>query len=350
MNTITLGSASLPSDVPVALGYALSILLYGILIVQTFIYNTRFSKDSKWIRIYVWILFGLETLSFALALYEMLKGASIHCLSCILLSISAPMPMTSNWSFEAISILTGLTSLMAHGFYCWRIRVIGRSWYIPIFVMMTSLLQCVFLGLGTMSSGLFGNSSMISDIWMIANFACDLIITIEITRVLFRRGCTSSFKDTRDLATKVIRLTLETGAVTTVAVLLQFLLSRLDGTHGIDDIFEINDGSIILNPGGSVAQLSIFYSISRLYANCLLATLNARLVISKDSARVQQATTILFDVPPSTLVSERRADNYVNVTIGHSQLDVDNLMATHSFLSLHDPLQDTGDDAESTFV
>jgi hypothetical protein len=25
---------------------------------------------------------------------------------------------------------------MAHGFYSWRIRVIGRSWYVPTFVMM----------------------------------------------------------------------------------------------------------------------------------------------------------------------------------------------------------------------
>ncbi|KAF9230828.1 hypothetical protein BU15DRAFT_14095, partial [Melanogaster broomeanus] len=63
--------------------------------------------------------------------YEMLEGASAYCLSC------TPLGLTSAWwSFRAISILTGLISFMAHVFYCWRIRVMGRSWYIPIFVIM----------------------------------------------------------------------------------------------------------------------------------------------------------------------------------------------------------------------
>ncbi|KIJ15519.1 hypothetical protein PAXINDRAFT_168996 [Paxillus involutus ATCC 200175] len=328
-------SLNLPSDVSTALGYTLSILLYGILIVQAFIYHARFSKDSKWIRIYVWILFGLETLSFAFVLYEMMQGAGIHCLSCIPLSLSTLTLPT--WSFEVISILTGLTSLMAHGFYCWRIRVMGRSWYIPIFVMATSLAQCILLSLGTMSDGLLLGSSGISDTWMIANFVCDLIITIETTRLLFRRGATSSFKDTRGLVTKLMRLTIETGAVTTVAMLLQFILSLLDRATAVNDSSEYYNGLWFVNPGSKVLQLSIFYSIPRLYANCLLATLNARLVISKDSTRVHQVSTILFDVPPSTLASERLADNYINVTIGQSPLDVDSFM-------------DTGGDAQTVFV
>ncbi|KIJ15537.1 hypothetical protein PAXINDRAFT_77341, partial [Paxillus involutus ATCC 200175] len=147
-------------------------------------------------------------------------------------------------------------------------------------------------------------------IWMIANFACDLIITTEMTRLLFQRGAASSFKDTRGLVTKLIRLTVETGAVTTAAMLLQFLLSQFDNSNG--------------------SSVQLFYSISRLYANCLLATLNARLVISKDSTRVHQVSTILFDVPPSSSVSERLADNYNNVTMGQSQLNMDSLMVSNS--------------------
>jgi len=104
----TVDLSNIPSDIPTAVGYALSILLYGILIVQTSIYHTRFPKDFRRIRIYVWILFGLETLSFAFALYEMLQGAIIHCLSCIPLSLTPPI--LSSWSFEAISILTGLSN------------------------------------------------------------------------------------------------------------------------------------------------------------------------------------------------------------------------------------------------
>ncbi|KAF8839117.1 hypothetical protein BDN67DRAFT_970635, partial [Paxillus ammoniavirescens] len=219
------------------------------------------------------------------------------------MSVTPPTPagsstsLIASWrSFEVISILTGLISLMAHGFYCWRIRVMGRSWYIPIFVMMTSLVQCILLGLGTMSSGLLRGPpwlKWISDIWMIANFVCDLIITIETTRLLFRHGATSSFKDTRGLVRKLMKLTIETGAVTTVAMLLLFLLSWSDQMRGTSSISDSEDDGLWI-PSTSGLQLSVFYSVSRLYANCLLATLNARLVISKDSTRVHQVSTILF--------------------------------------------------------
>ncbi|KAF8839099.1 hypothetical protein BDN67DRAFT_799552 [Paxillus ammoniavirescens] len=321
------GSSDLPSDVPVALGYALSILLYGILVVQTFIYHTRFSKDSNWIRIYVWIVSGLETLSFAFALYDMLRGASIHCLSCIPLSLSTPL--SSHWTFGSISILTGLISLMAHGFYSWRIRVIGRSWYVPIFVMMISLMQCIILVIGAIHGNLILGSLGIPDIWMGANFLCDLTITIETTRLLFRRGAMSSLKDTRGLVRKLIKLTVETGAVTTVAILLQFLLSLHRNNP-------ISAGTTVVNLPPSVVQLSVFYSISRLYANCLFATLNARLIISRDSTRVHQVSTTLFDVPPSTIVSKRPTGNYVNMTISQSHLDTGSLTASNLRWNLHD--------------
>ncbi|KAF9243156.1 hypothetical protein BU15DRAFT_72349 [Melanogaster broomeanus] len=195
----------------------------------------------------------------------------------------------------------------------------GRSWYIPNFVIMMSLVQFTLLGLMSIATGSVGNSNVITDIWMVASFVCDLIITIETTRLLFLRGAASSFKDTRGLVTKLIRLTLETGAATTVAMLLQFLLSWYS------------------NRGGVALELSVFYSISRLYANCLLATLNARLVISKDSTHVQQAATVLFDAPTLTTVRDHPPANCDEVIIDQSRLDVRRF-------------EEAGDDAESVFV
>ncbi|KAF9243155.1 hypothetical protein BU15DRAFT_72348 [Melanogaster broomeanus] len=223
---------------------------------------------------------------------------------------------------------------MAHVFYCWRIRVMGRSWYIPTFVIMTSLLQCILLGLGSMVADAGGSISMYRDIWMVANFVCDLIITIETTRLLFLRGAASSFKDTRGLVAKLIKLTFETGAVTTVAMLLQFLLSRFG--HDFQGFIKSN-GVTYDSGGGSLAQLSVFYSISRLYANCLLATLNARLVISKDSTRVQQVSTVLFDVPTSTIVRDPPPANCDDVIIVQSRLDMRRF-------------EEAGEDAESVYV
>ncbi|KAF9243154.1 hypothetical protein BU15DRAFT_72347 [Melanogaster broomeanus] len=212
----------------------------------------------------------------------------------------------------------------------------GRSWYIPIFVIMVSLVQCIFLGIGSV----FHLTSIVpstyegwgtSDIWMIANFVCDLIIMIETTRLLFLRGATSSFKDTRGLLTKLIRLTLETGAATAVAMLLQILLTRF-GEDFVSDGVLYTNGS-----GGSTLHNLSFYWVSRLYANCLLATLNARLIISKDSTRVQQVSTVLFDVPTPTIVQDHPPANRDDVIINQSQLDMRRL-------------EEAGDDVESVYV
>ncbi|KIJ15518.1 hypothetical protein PAXINDRAFT_114676, partial [Paxillus involutus ATCC 200175] len=155
---------------------------------------------------------------------------------------------------------------MAHGFYCWRIRVMGRSWYVPIFVMMVCPVSTPFAHLQFQTWVLtsYKPPTILNtkyQIWMIANFVCDLIITIETTRLLFQRGAGSSFKNIRGLVTKLIRLTIETGAVTAAAMLLQFLLSQLDRTQGLPSYSE-DGGLLIINPGGSTVQLSIFYSIS----------------------------------------------------------------------------------------
>ncbi|KAF9230832.1 hypothetical protein BU15DRAFT_83132 [Melanogaster broomeanus] len=87
----------------------------------------------------------------------------------------------------------------------------------------------------------------------------------------------------------------------------------------------------------STLQFSVFYSISRLYANCLLATLNARLVISKDSTNVQQVSTVLFDVPTSTIVRDHPPANCDDVIIIQSRLDMRRF-------------GEAGDEAESVYV
>ncbi|KIJ66041.1 hypothetical protein HYDPIDRAFT_110173 [Hydnomerulius pinastri MD-312] len=333
-NTIPIPISEMPSDEPMALGYAFSILLYGVLIVQMFIYQTRFSRDSVWIRAYVWAVFMLETASVGLVLYSLDIGAKVHCLVCVALGLFEPY----YWAVSIIYILTGIISVMVHGFYCWRIFVMARSWYIPVFVMLTSVAQCVFLNLGSMGYSMLFGLNLRSDLWMIGSFVCDLVITIETIRLLFRQGGKSTFKETRGLVMKLIKLTLETGAVTTAAMLFLFVLTWYDEAR----LPTFAKGHI--TPESTYNELYIFYSISRLYANCLLATLNARLVISNDRVEVHQVSTILFDVPLRTLASEHPTENHVNVTITQSHL------AMGSFTTRDDSADSIADGSTAAFA
>ncbi|KAF8549058.1 hypothetical protein OG21DRAFT_1515598 [Imleria badia] len=292
MDTIIV-PANLPIDVPVVLGYGLNIFLYGILIVQAFIYYTRFTKDSKWLRFYTLLIFVLETISVAVVMYEMIEGSKIHCLSCLPLAWQKSWAL--GWSFRVMSALTGLISLLVHGFYCWRIYILSGYWYIPVFVLLSSLLQCIFLCVGIMSWTVVKNPTLVGNVWGIASLVCDFVITIETTRLLFRRKNEVSVADTNSLITRLIRFTCENLAVATGAMLLRFLLAQYDTTT--DVIVSVSEHEIVLSQwqfSPSIAQLSVCYGLSMLYANCLLATLNARLVIS-GGTRLEAVSTILFD-------------------------------------------------------
>ncbi|KAH7927446.1 hypothetical protein BV22DRAFT_1060927 [Leucogyrophana mollusca] len=304
-----------PSDAPIALGYALSLVFFGILFVQAFIYHTRFPEDQPWIKAYVWSVVFLEWLSCAFGLYGLWMGSEMHCLSCIPFALpnlnvvggtdgnpTVAIVKAAQWSWIATAVLTGLISFMVHGFFCWRIRVIGKHIYVPIFVMAVRMkCYCIvdcslsmihlwqislaqFALIVIAGNGPLVNESMYRYLWLGGSFICDIVITFETTRLLFRRKSEPGFRETRSLVLKLVKLTIETGMVTTIAILLEFLLAWFLGPTD---------------------HLAVYFSISRLYANCLLATLNARLVISKDSTHVQQVSTALFVAPNVSVASER---------------------------------------------
>ncbi|KAH7908030.1 hypothetical protein BJ138DRAFT_408077 [Hygrophoropsis aurantiaca] len=97
---------------------------------------------------------------------------------------------------------------------------------------------------------------------------CDIIITIQTTRLLFQQKSQTSYH-TKSLIVRLVKLTIETGMITALATSLELLMS------------------VFLTP---TSHLIIFYSLSKLYANCLLATLNARLTLPDDTLQSTDGT------------------------------------------------------------
>ncbi|EGN92935.1 hypothetical protein SERLA73DRAFT_163776 [Serpula lacrymans var. lacrymans S7.3] len=195
------------------------------------------------------------------------------------------------WSFVGLSALTGLMGLvssMVHGFFCWRLWVISKSLIVPCVVMTISLLQCIMVIYEAIGSAIVGviyslptdslggtPTAWGSYLWLGGSLVCDVIITVQTTRLLFRNKSASEFKKTKSLLTKLIKLTIETGMVTSVATLVELIMAvKLSAYY----------------------HFLIFYSLSKLYANCMMATLNARLVLSRDTDQLQVSTTI-FEAP-----------------------------------------------------
>ncbi|KAF8549060.1 hypothetical protein OG21DRAFT_641712 [Imleria badia] len=163
--------------------------------------------------------------------------------------------------------------------------------------MLLSLLQSIVLGIGIMFPNLIPNPTVISDVWGGPTIVCDSVITIETTRLLLQRKQKSPFaEETNSLITRVIQLTIETGAVTSGAMALRFVIYNYDLTT--DVVVSVSNQEIVLSQwpySASISQLFVSYSMTRLYANCVLASLNARLVISRDNRRLEPVSTVLFN-------------------------------------------------------
>ncbi|KAH0833939.1 hypothetical protein J3R83DRAFT_11129 [Lanmaoa asiatica] len=87
------------------------------------------------------------------------------------------------------------------------------------------------------------------------------------------RPSKSHFSSNKSTLIKLTRFTIETGLVTTVAALLELILGIVYKQH--------------------MYHVALFYAISKLYANCLLASLNFRLILRTQSDPKQ--TAILWD-------------------------------------------------------
>ncbi|KAH7927443.1 hypothetical protein BV22DRAFT_1045366 [Leucogyrophana mollusca] len=281
------------SEGPFVIGYTLCFGLMGVLAVQTFIYFNRFPNDRMWIKILVSIVFLLESLITVFAFHGFWTGVTVHGsdLSAIVAAGQGGVSLQPDplWSFEALAPLTGLVSSLTHGFFCWRIWAVRHSIFVPVLVMMVSLLQFAMVTYGGIKFGLVpdldANHPMpfYLPIWLCGSLLCDLAISVYMTMSLLQGK--SNFKATRSLSMKLIRLTIETGLVTTTAALIELILAIA---------FRVTMYHLALYGSNVLFRyMRLSNELSNRYANCLVATLNARLGLN--SVLDSQKTVAMWD-------------------------------------------------------
>jgi len=245
------------TDVPLFLGYVFSYFLDGILIVQIFLYYLSFRRtDHIFLRTTVFTIFFAQLLSSVIAvdiiIMSMIRfgdlANSIHTLG-----------------FKIVALLCGLCITMVHVFYCWRIRMLKGSWWIVVAVMVLSVLQCItvmmsgfgvfqgqytgFLGAGTET--LNDSASLSLNVsWLAGNTIAGIMIAT--TLLFLRKRRPLPWTATR--VETVMGATVGTGMITAVATCIELMF-------------------FLLLPD-SLVHFVMFYALPKLYANCLMSTLN----------------------------------------------------------------------------
>ncbi|KAK0489271.1 hypothetical protein IW261DRAFT_1557753 [Armillaria novae-zelandiae] len=177
--------------------------LFGTLSVQLYLYYLAFPDDRRITKYLVYGIYVIEFVQTVLVTHDVFAtfGYSFGDMDAL---------AKVNFYWLTIPIMGAVAACIGQAFYAYRIFILSKSRIIPIFIICISLINSgasIFTGIYAFEAG--------SD------------ATLNTRKVHIAVGLmrsTTSFRRTRMLITKIIRLTVETGTVTAVAVMLNFVL------------------------------------------------------------------------------------------------------------------------------
>ncbi|KAJ7930504.1 hypothetical protein B0H13DRAFT_2309455 [Mycena leptocephala] len=259
---------------PMILGYMWSYCLYGVLLVQIYMYTEFFPNDRGGLKALVWVMFFFETLFTVLmtiAAWSMF-GSGWGDVS-ILLQL--------NWTWGTLPLVSGVLSGLAQGFYIWRIWHLTKKLWLPVPIALAVLAQLIGLWWFGIQARNFESSccdfilttspqwnighwhvSVLPPlsggvtVWLAGSAVCDVLITLALTSILWRRKRETKFAETSGILNRLIRLSIETGALTSITATVETILWL--GWEPFNYHF------------------TLFLMLGKLYSNVLMATLNCR--------------------------------------------------------------------------
>ncbi|KAJ7623849.1 hypothetical protein DFH06DRAFT_1305270 [Mycena polygramma] len=257
---------------PILIGTQFNWGLLGLLTIQVYHFYIRFPKERLAIKAFVYWLFFLDlaqtafTSHFAFGLLVTSWGDP---------AVFAKLP----WSQCTVPIMAGLVSAQVQVFFAWRIYVLGgeRSRFvlgICVLVIALALLQ----SLPSIISGIkYANTSsklgeipaliLSVKIWLFGSAVCDVIITATMIFLLNQYRKMTSWKKTDSILTKLIFHTVQTGAVTSIAAIVEVVLFLVYPQFFYHEV-----------PG---------FILGKMYSNAVLATLNARSAVPFDDGTIK---------------------------------------------------------------
>ncbi|EEB95000.1 hypothetical protein MPER_06097, partial [Moniliophthora perniciosa FA553] len=125
----------------------------------------------------------------------------------------------------SVPIMTGIVSCAVQLFFAWRIWAISSSIYIPVMIGVLFFLQCagsLWAGAHSKEIGIWSQlqeqNQAPTILWLGGTTACDVIITVTMLYCLSTSR--NGFRATNAILVKFIRLTIETGLITSTFAIL----------------------------------------------------------------------------------------------------------------------------------
>ncbi|KAI0302139.1 hypothetical protein BC826DRAFT_500361 [Russula brevipes] len=199
--------------------------LYGVLVVQFYVYSYNFPDDKRSLKLLVYAIFVIETIQ-----------TGLNCADLFYWLISGYGDVTHLSSFFASSIdvpiIESVVSIIVQFFYAYRIWILSakQSWWFCLLICLSSTVGAAAGFTGGIyttirkrwASG--GRLKAMALTWVIGNATGDILIAAAMLYYLAkrRRAADSAFND--HALVKIVRLTIETNVLTTSVGIVSLLM------------------------------------------------------------------------------------------------------------------------------
>ncbi|KAF9449123.1 hypothetical protein P691DRAFT_774907 [Macrolepiota fuliginosa MF-IS2] len=303
-------SAAVNAHGPMLIGTMFSIVLYGIIITQVYIYYTTYKKDPKWTKIFVFIIFFADTLNTVFNGVYMYQSLILHF-------DDPPFLERANWCFVTEPVTTAVIGMMVQLFFAWRILVLTRSRVMTAIVVAFSITGGV-CGIVTgyevtihpVFSEFAATHGHVVTGWLAPAGAADIIITSTLVWYLVRsfpiQSDKTGFRESDLVIDRIIRVTMQTGLLTSTVAIINLIVYLGDSHSG--------------------AHLLLNFPLCKLYSNSLVSSLNSRGGWQYGREGSDRATSSSRDVG-----AFQDKDNFVRsqgLETAHSGWDQDSIFST----------------------
>ncbi|KAF9522101.1 hypothetical protein CPB83DRAFT_864976 [Crepidotus variabilis] len=235
------------------IGLAINILLLGIMIIQTYLYYSRYTNDRPWLKILVGFILVADifnTVFDAAYLYETL----------IINFGNLDAVAKATWLLACEPATTAIIVFSVQLFFAWRVFMLTqtRVWSVLIMAFaLSGVIAGITSAVDVLRFPVLATQSQkfkpVVVIWMASEVAADIISTSIL--VLYLRKHKSGLERSDQIVDELIRFTVQTGLITFIfaSLHLAFFLSDESGLH------------LLFN-----------FPICKLYSNSLLSSLNSR--------------------------------------------------------------------------
>ncbi|KDQ21475.1 hypothetical protein BOTBODRAFT_182798 [Botryobasidium botryosum FD-172 SS1] len=238
---------------PLLLGYLFNWGLFGLLILQVYIYYLSFPKDHRYIKALVYTVFVADCLQTIITAHSAWQFFSTGW-------GDVNVFQEPSWSWIAVPLSNGFVSASVQCFFAYRIWVLSESRIVSTIVAVLAVMQ----GVSALVSGIqfqaMGDAShfcsplpstihlRLPKVWLSGTAVTDVIITVTMIHLLKKAVSGNACNDL--IISNLVRVTATTGAVTISAAVVQLALM-----------------------------------LAKLYTNTLLCTLNIRSPVFRGSYR-----------------------------------------------------------------